>query len=231
MGTYSNGDFEQIAAALGINLARVLPHEKRFEAAATWYRLNRAGSKVKRTAPSTIEKRMKQIANAARKLLGHLEVYDYRNAADGPGDFALLEALASTEGGSEDEVVQATAQIGRLEEIFEAIDAAQTLERRACNAADDTVRVSELTVPKGRHGEPALNIWIADMMGIYKQIMGKAPRVSVISTGPKRGKPIGPFVRFLEAASKPLITEGEPLSLKSVHERVRELSKDARRQK
>src|SRR5262249_23204112 len=113
MDTYSNGDFEQIAAALEINLARVLPHRKHFEAAATWYRLNRAGSKFKRTAPSTIEKRMKQIANAARKLLGHLEVYDYRNAADGPGDFALLEALGSTEGGSEDEVVQATAQIGR----------------------------------------------------------------------------------------------------------------------
>ena len=77
-----------------------MQHEKRFEAAATWFRRNREGSKVKRTAPSAIEKRMKQIANAARKLLWHLEVYDYRKAADGPADFALLEALASAEDGS-----------------------------------------------------------------------------------------------------------------------------------
>ena len=54
-------------------------------------------------------------------MLWHLEVFNYRNAADGPGDFALLEALASTENGSEDEVTKATAQIGRLEEIFTII--------------------------------------------------------------------------------------------------------------
>jgi hypothetical protein len=58
-------------------------------------------------------------------------------AADGPGNFALLKALASPESGSEDEFVRATAQIGRLEEIFMAIDAAQTLERLAPKAADD----------------------------------------------------------------------------------------------
>ncbi len=230
MPTYSEQDFERIAAATGKDLVHVLLREKRFEAAAMWFRLNSRESRIKRTTPSAIEKRMKQITNAAQRLLWHLEVFNYRNASDGPGDFALLEALASTEGGSEDEVLQATAQIGRLEEIFKTIDAAQTLERRACDAASDAVRMSEITVPKGRHGDRALNIWIADMMGIYKQITGKTPRVSVISTGPKRGKPTGPFVRFLEAASKPLIAEGEPLSLKSLHERVRDISKDAPRQ-
>ena len=227
MPTYSEQDFERIAAAIGKDLVHVLQYEKRFEAAAMWFRCNREGSKIKRTAPSTIKNRMEQIANAARRLLWHLEVFNYRNATDGPGDFALLEALASAEDGSEDEVVRATAQIGRLEEIFKAIDAAQTLERLAPKAADDAALRSELTVPKGRRGDWALNIWIADMMGIYKQITGKAPRVSVIASGPKRGESTGPFFRFLEAASKPLITEGGPLKLKLLHERVRDLSKHA----
>jgi hypothetical protein len=227
--TYSEDDFERIAAAIGKDVADVRRHEEAFEAAAMWYRLNRNGSTVKRTPPSAIKKRMKQIANAAQKLLWHLEVVNYRNAADGPGDFALLEALASTEDGGEDEVIKATAQIGTLEDILKTIGAAQTLEQRAHKAADDAVRMSELTLPKGRRGDRTLNIWIADMMGICEQITGKASRVSVISTGPKRGKPAGPFVRFLEAAIKPLIAEGEPLSLKSLHERVRDLSKDAAR--
>jgi hypothetical protein len=230
LATYSKDDFKLIAAAIGRDLVHVLRYEKRFEAAAMWFRLNREGSKTKRTAPSAIEKRMNQIANTARRLLWHLEVFNYRNAADGPGDFALLEALASAADGNEDEVVQATAQIGRLEEIFGTIDSAQRLEWRARKAADDAARMSEFTMPKGRRGDWALNIWIADMMGICQQITGKAPRVSVISTGPRRGKPTGLFVRFLEAASKPLIAEGEPLSLKSLHERVRDLSNDAGRQ-
>jgi len=155
MSTYSEQDFEQIAAATGKDLIHVLRHEKRFEAAAMWFRLNREGPTVKRTPPSEIKTRMKQIANAARKLLWHLEVFNYRNAADGPGDFALLEALASTDDGSEHEVVKATAQIGRLEEIFKTIDAARTLERRAHNGADDAVRRSKLTVPKGRRADPS----------------------------------------------------------------------------
>jgi hypothetical protein len=229
MPTHSEQDFERIAPATGKDLVHVLQYEKRFEAAAMWFRLNREGSKIKRTAPSAIENRMKQIAKAARRLLWHLEVFNYRNAADGPGDLALLEALASAEDGNEYEVVQATAQIGRLEEIFKAFDAAQTLERCAREAASDAVRMSGMTVPKGRRADWALNIWIADMMGIYKQIMGKAPRVSVIVSGPNRGKPTGPFVRFLDAASKPLIAEGASLSLKSLRQRVRDLSKDARR--
>jgi len=109
MPTYSEQDLERIAAAIGKDVVHVLQYEKRFEAAAMWFRWNREGSKIKRTAPSTIKNRMEQIANAARRLLWQLEVFNYRNATDGPGDFALLEALASAEDGSEDEVVRATA--------------------------------------------------------------------------------------------------------------------------
>ena len=83
MGTYSKKDFERITA-IGKDPAKVMEYSSRFEAAAMWLRLNREGSTIKRTSPSAIKKRMKQIANAGRKLLWHLEVFNYRNAADGP---------------------------------------------------------------------------------------------------------------------------------------------------
>ena len=51
----------------------------------------------------------------------------YRTSPDGPGDVALLELLASAENSSEDAIIRATARIGRLVEVFDAIDAAQGL--------------------------------------------------------------------------------------------------------
>ena len=57
---------------------------------------------------------MRQIANAAHKLLTQREVYDYRKAPDGPADVTLLEFLAPAENGGEDCVIHATAQIGRV---------------------------------------------------------------------------------------------------------------------
>jgi len=71
---------------------------------------------------------MTQIANAARKLLKHLEVPDPAQAPDGPG-IAVLEVLASADDGTEDAVIQATARIGRLVELLEAVEAARELER------------------------------------------------------------------------------------------------------
>ena len=43
--------------------------------------------------------------------------------------------LASAEGGTEDEVTRATARVGRLVEVFAAVDAARPLERLAGRAA------------------------------------------------------------------------------------------------
>jgi hypothetical protein len=229
--TYSKGDFEQIAAAIGKGLAHVIRYENRFEAAATWYRLNAAAPQGKSLTLSMTSRVLKQIANTARRLLSHLEVYNHRNAPDGPGDRALLESLASADEGTEDEITRATAQIGRLMEIFDAMDGARCLERCARKAANDTGRISKLIVPRGRRGDRVLNIWLADMMGLYKALTGKTPRVSTITTGPNRGKATGPFVRFLQAASKPVSANGNPLRLKSLHERVRAISKAARRQK
>ena len=113
---------------------------------------------------------------------------------------------------------------------FDSIDAARELERPARKAAEDAARIGELIVPKGRHGQPAVNNWIAELMPIYQKITGKDPRASVIATGPRRGKATGPFIRFLEAASKPLEAEGEPLCVESFRERVCDIWTNARRQ-
>ena len=232
MATYSKENFERIAAAIGKDVADVMQHEKSFEAAAHWYRQDcRAPKAPSRVAPSNMSKRMTQIANAARKLLRHLEVCDPRQAPDGPGAIALLESLASADDGTEDDVIRATARVGRLVEIFDSIDAARELERRGRKAAEDAVRMGELIVPKGRHGKPAVNNWIAEMMSIYKKITGKEPRASVVAVGPDRGKPTGPLIRFLETASKPLGSENNPLCIESLRERVRAILTDASRQK
>jgi hypothetical protein len=78
--------------------------------------------------------RMEQIAKDARKLLRHLEVHDPREAEDGPGAIAFWEFLASAEDNDEDAVKWATARVGRLLAIFDAIDAARELEKRAAIA-------------------------------------------------------------------------------------------------
>jgi hypothetical protein len=110
MATYSRENFEQIAAAIRKDVTHVCQHEKRFEAAAMWYRLARNALKNQRATPFVMRRRMTQIANAARKLLRHLGVWDPAQAPDGPG-IAVLQVLASTDDGTEDAVVRATARI------------------------------------------------------------------------------------------------------------------------
>jgi alpha-D-ribose 1-methylphosphonate 5-triphosphate diphosphatase PhnM len=55
----------------------------------------------------------------------------------------VLQVLASTDDGTEDAIVRATARIGRLVEILEAADAARELERRARMGAEDVVRIGK----------------------------------------------------------------------------------------
>jgi hypothetical protein len=223
MSTYSGQDFERIAETIAKSLAHVTGYAHRFEAAAAWYRLYCRAPKAVLLADTS--KRMRQIANAAHNLLRQLEIYDHRKAPDGPGDITFLEFLGSAENGGEDNVINATAQIGRLAEIFGAIDAARELERRGRKAAEDAKHLSRLISIKGRRGHSAVNVWLAEMMSIYKALTRKEPRISVVSSGPKRGKPSGPFLRFLEAASGPVECDGEPLRLRGVRERVRALSR------
>jgi hypothetical protein len=224
--TYSTKDFEHIAASIGVGLLDVIQYRNAFEAAATWYRAD--CRRPRRVPPSTIRRQARLIAGAAKKLLRHLEIYDYRKAFEGPPDWALLEALASAEEGTEDDVIRATERVGRLAEIFNAIDAAQELERRGRNAADDAAKIGRLTTPVGRRGEDAMNAWIAEIMGIYKTLTGKEPRISQVASGPNRGKPSGPFFRFLEAARRPVEFEGKPLRPRAVRERVRAIRAGAR---
>ena len=106
MPTYSSEDFERIAAAIGVDPRGVARCLDEFEAAAAWYRSD--CRTPRRVPPSTLERQAKQIAAAARRLLRHLEIYDYRNAHEGPSDLALLEALALAEDGSEAEAIQQT---------------------------------------------------------------------------------------------------------------------------
>jgi hypothetical protein len=222
MATYATEDFEQMAAAIRSNITHVQGYERQFEAAAMWFRLGRNALKIQRTTPFVMRGRMRKIANAARKLLRHLDVRDPAQAPDGPG-IAVLQVLASADGGTEDAVVRATARIGRLVEILETMDATREIERRAEIGAEDVMRVGELVVPKGHHGETAVNDWIAAMMSIYKQVTGKDPGISV---SPDSGKAAGPLIRFLAAGGRPL---GIRLSPESFAGRIKDIRTGGRR--
>lgn len=161
MGTYSDQDFRRIAEVTGKSAAHVRRLANRFEAAAVCYRLYcRAPKGLHLTETS---KDLGRIASAAQRLLRQLKICDYRNSLDGPGDSTLLNHLASAENNDEDSVVQATKSIGRLAEIFDAIDAAQELERRGRKAAAGAKQLSRLISIKGPRRNYALNVWLANM--------------------------------------------------------------------
>jgi hypothetical protein len=216
MTSYRNRDLAKIAEAIDVDRALVEQFRNRFEAAATWYRLDRRTPKGVRLAETA--KQMRLISNAARKLLRQLEVYDYRNAIDGPGDRTVLHFLASAGDGDEGEIICATEQIGRLVEICNAVDAARKLESHSRQAEIDARHLSRMDNPKGRRGDHAQNVWLAEMMSIYAELTGKRPTISSVGT-----RPAGPFYRFLKAASAPVECHGERLRLDGVRERVRAL--------
>jgi hypothetical protein len=206
MPTYSTEDFERIAAAIGVDPDDVVQCRNEFEAIAAWYRSDCRSPH--RVPPSILKRQAEQIAAAAKRLLWHLEIYDYRKAHEGPSDLALLEALAMAEDGSEAEVIGLTERVGGLVAIFEGIAAIWEIERRGRAAASDAATVGKLTTLRGRRGNPPLRAWIKEMMPIYKRLTGKKPRVSVND----RGKPTGPFRRFLDAAGKPLDIDEKQLT-------------------
>jgi hypothetical protein len=68
------------------------------------------------------------------------------------------------------------------------------------------------------------------MMSLYKALTQKEPRISVIPSGSKRGKPGGPFLKFLEAADGPAECDGKkPLCLDRVREQVRTIRNQRRK--
>ena len=239
MPTYSQKHFERIATAVGVNAADVLQFRSEFEEAARCYRQNIPPAKrldgptlelrnqhpkkskepperhtKKPKTLSQLRKKAGQVEAAARKLLLHLGVRRLDEAPDGPGDGELLTFLAAHSGSSEEYVIDATARVGRLTELLEAIEAAKRLEAFSYKAAQDAAKFAKL-LPKGHQGDVAAIGWIEDMMSLYKKITGEDPSFSVRRPGLGRGQPIGPFLRFLQAAGEPLQIDLPPATARS----------------
>jgi hypothetical protein len=120
MATYTHGNFEQIATAIGKEVGQIAKHKNRFEAAAYWYRLDRR--RPTRIAPSKTREKLDRIAKTARRLLTSLGVNDPDDAADGPRDPEILNALVLAGEPNADPVIEATRRIGRL---MERVDQSQ----------------------------------------------------------------------------------------------------------
>ena len=91
MTTYEQSNFEQIATAIDMEVGQIWKHENLFEAAALWYRLNRR--RPTRVASSNLLRKLDRVAKSARRLLKNLGVNDPDEAANGPGDRDILNAL------------------------------------------------------------------------------------------------------------------------------------------
>jgi hypothetical protein len=116
--------------------------------------------------------------------------------------------------------------VALLIDIFDAIDACQEIEHRAEQAVKNTIELGRLTTPPGRQENTALRSWMAEMMPIYKALTGKDPRISINA----RGKPTGPYLRFLIAAGGPLGIKEKELT-DGARAKTRTLLRRAARQK
>jgi hypothetical protein len=177
MATYERSNFEQIAAAIGVDVGQIAKHENLFEEAALWYRLARR--RRTRIAPSKMRDKLNEVSKNARRLLRSLGVKSPADAADGPGSRELVAALVLLGERNEDRIIQVTARIGRLTEIVEGLAAAAELELRAKKAAIEVIKVGKLTVREGNPGDDAINDWIAAMIDLYRRITGREPATSV----------------------------------------------------
>jgi hypothetical protein len=206
LGIYTNANFEPIATAIGTAVKAVADLEAQFEGAALWFRLDK--KRPRRAAPSKQIEKLTQVGKSARRLLKSLGVNAADEAADGPGDAEIFQALVLTGEPNENAVLEATRRIGRLMEIVEAVTAAVDFERRAREASIELAVVGKMTVREGHFGNDAVNDWIAAMLGIYRTLTGKEPATSVVA--PMRaneGQAAGPLIRFLQAAGQPLNIE------------------------
>jgi hypothetical protein len=227
MATYEQSNFEEIAAAVGVEVGQIAKHANQFEAAALWYRLDRR--RPTRNAPFELHKKLDRVAKSTRRLLNSLGVNNPDEAYDGPGDPEILRALVLAGEPSADPVIEATRRVGRLAEIMDGVVGAAELHRRTKKAASEVVRVGKLTVRKGNPGDDAVNDWIDVMMSLYRTIAAKEPRTSVRGPDkPDGGKATGPLIRFLATASKPL---GIEFSEDAWRSRVRTILEGASRQK
>jgi hypothetical protein len=216
VNTYTQQDFERIAAAVGKDVADAMTHQKDFENAAFMFKLDRGFPaefvRSRGSTPTQLRRKIERVEKSARRLLedlgvprdghGHVKIEE---AYDGPGDLEILKVLSWAVQHDEDPVITATRRLGKLAEILEAIAATGDLEQWGRHGLDEVVKFGRLTVPKGHQGDLAVNGWIAAVLPLYKQISGNDPGTSV--GGPEtdhEGIAGGPLVRFLEAVGRPL---------------------------
>jgi hypothetical protein len=186
-----------------MHVGQIARHEKRFEAAALWCRLD--SRRPVRITPSNLRRKLDQIASTARRLLKQLGVDNPEQAADGPCHREILNALVLVGDSVADPVIEATRRIGRLVELLDGIAAAAEFHRSAKKAASEVAELAKLTVREGNFGDDAVNDWIAAMMQLYRDITGNEPSTSVGAPNRRNdGIASGPLIRFLEAAGQPL---------------------------
>jgi hypothetical protein len=144
MATFAHENFERIAASLDTEVEEITKRAELFEGAARWYRLDR--NRHDRSAPSILCRKLDQIAKRACRLLESLGIDDASEAADGPPDPEILDAMILVGERDAIPVFEATQRIGLLVEIMEAVAAASELSRRASKAATEAAAVGKLTV-------------------------------------------------------------------------------------
>jgi hypothetical protein len=145
MATYDQSNFEQIAAAFGVEVGQIAKHENVFEEAARWYRL--AKDRPTRIAPPKMRDKLEEVSKNARRILKSLGIDNPADAADGPRSRELLAALVLLGERNEDPVIEAVARIGRLTEIVEGLAAAAELEVRAKKAVQRSLKTADLRRP------------------------------------------------------------------------------------
>ena len=216
---YEEEDVKKIAKAIEVKPDEIKSCLREFEAAATWYGLDQR--EPKRLYPSELKRRLRRIVNNADRLLKSLGVDSAEDAADGPAEPAILDAITDDRAGDEGPVLSASERLGRFVTLLEGVAATVEFRDRAKAAATEVVKVKKLITPAGHRGDAAINKWIAAMLGPYREITGKHPGTSVGGFfSADKGKAIGPLIRFLKAAGEPLDIE---LSSESWRERIRQI--------
>jgi transcriptional regulator with XRE-family HTH domain len=231
---YTEEDYSAIAEAVNEPVERVLTFAGALDEQALWFRLESAqrsrtagkaprGSTDRtqdspdrelppRPTPTAMRNKLRSIESAGNRLLQTLGIGRREDAPDGPEDWDVLDALAGALRNDEDLVINASGRISELiEVVVEALNSAALLERAAAQATVEQARLGRLIVPPGHQGNQPLNNWIAEMARIYRDLTGNDPGTSVGSAGrSNEGEAGGPFIRFLQAASRPLGVKQSP---------------------
>ena len=180
----------------------VVQRVDRFEAAATWYRLDQRDSRP--PSPSKIESKLDSVIRNSRRLLRGLGIDDVDAVMDGPTDPAFIAALEYSDQ-SADGIAGPAERLSRMIAVLEGIQAAADIEKAATGAYPSAPAFARKITHRGHRGDDPLNNWIEAMLVLYEEITGRKPGTSVHPSGtPNRGKATGPLIRFLEAAGAPL---------------------------